>query len=85
MQNKQKAGFYGLPLCAGWRRARLRADVKWWRRKMGEIKAIGARGCKRGGCWREQGAGGVVRMVVARFCSGNVEVSGVLLWVLVAG
>jgi hypothetical protein len=44
---------------------------------MGEIKAIGARGCERGGCRRE--------LVAARFCSGDVEVSGVLLWVLVAG
>ena len=78
MQNKQKAGFYGLPLCTGWRRARLRADAKWQRRKMGEIKAIGARGCERGGgCRRE--------LVAAQFCSSNVKVTGVLLWVLVAG
>ena len=30
-------------------------------------------------------AGGGARMVAARFCSGNVEVTGVLLWVVVAG
>ncbi len=49
---------------------------------MGEIKAIGARCCERGLSAR---AGGVARMLAARFCSGDVEVSGVLLWVLVAG
>ncbi|GMY36569.1 hypothetical protein FCV25MIE_31811 [Fagus crenata] len=71
------------PQAAGWRRARLGADAKWWRRKMGEIKAIGARGCERGGLSAR--AGGVARMVATRFCSSNVEVTGVLLWVLVAG
>jgi hypothetical protein len=47
---------------------------------MGEIKGIGARVCERGLSAR---AGGVARMVVARFCSSDVEVSGVLLWVSV--
>ena len=58
----------------------LRADAKWRRRKMGEIKGIGARVCERGAVgaswWQRDSTSAMSRWV--GFCCGY-------LWVLVSG